>query len=185
MNGRHPATDNRHQENGLLALPSGCRVPDAESHSSLVPWGPPPPYRPPSAAERAALARVYDDVDAALAADSRACRACGKCCRFEPGGIVLFASAMELAYLVSESGRPSARSSSESSAPESWRCPYQDGDRCTARRGRTLGCRTYFCDDAARARGERIHAEALARIKAIAGPEAWWYGPARTCLEVT
>ena len=148
-----------------------------------APWGPPPPYRPPSAAERAAIAQVYAEVDAALASASFACRACGKCCRFQPGGIVLFASALELAYLVSESGWSSAPSSSEPSAPDSWRCPYQDGDRCAARRGRTLGCRTYFCDDAARVEGERIHAEALARIKAIAGPDGWWYGPARVYLD--
>lgn len=62
-------------------------------------WGAPPPHRPPSAEERAALAEIYRDVDAALAPLGDACRACGRCCRFETGGVVLFASALELACL--------------------------------------------------------------------------------------
>jgi Fe-S-cluster containining protein len=149
---------------------------------------------------------VYADVDAALADAANSCRACGKCCRFQPGGIVLFASALELAYLVFESGpapggmptpplrghvlcvgnsMPSEQRAGHAtqSYDAPWRCPYQAGDRCVARRGRTLGCRTYFCEDAARAEGERIHAGAFARVKAIAGPDGWWYGPARVYLD--
>ncbi|MGB2797972.1 MAG: hypothetical protein WBD44_12040, partial [Phycisphaerae bacterium] len=62
-----------------------------------------------------------------------------------------------------------------------WRCPYQEGDRCTARAGRTLGCRTYFCDPQARARGEEVHAESAGEIREIAAmrKSGWWYGPAR------
>jgi len=66
------------------------------------PWGPPPAYEPPSTEVRAAVTEVYARVDAALAPAASACRACGKCCRFEPGGIIPFASALELAYLVVE-----------------------------------------------------------------------------------
>ena len=66
------------------------------------PWSSPPAYQPPSDEVRAALAEVYRGVDAALAPAAAACRACGKCCQFEPGGIILFASAVELAYLVAE-----------------------------------------------------------------------------------
>ena len=65
-----------------------------------------------------------------------------------------------------------------------WRCPYQQGNRCGARRVRPLGCRTYFCQAEARAGGERIYAEALREIQRIAeGRGPWWYGPARLYLE--
>jgi len=175
------------------------------------PWGPPPAYEPPSAEVRAALAEVYARADAALAPAASACRACGKCCCFEPGGIVLFASAVELAYLVAET--PAVRAPSVSSgsrslageciappvhAPEltlgarmlrgragdSWRCPYQQGDLCAARGARLLGCRTYFCDAGARELGEGVYADALREIQRIAaGQGPWWYGPARAYFE--
>ncbi len=76
--------------------------------TGVAPWGPPPAYRRLTPAEAAALAAVYAEVDAALAGASRACRACGRCCRFEPGGIILFATALELAYLVGEEPVPFA-----------------------------------------------------------------------------
>lgn len=154
-------------------------------------WGAPPPHRPPSAEERAALAEIYRDVDAALAPLGDACRACGKCCRFERGGIVLFASALELAYLVAEAGRSPAAARVAGGAPEAaWRCPYQEKDPCTARSARLLGCRTYFCDAPAQARGEEVYREAHERIRQVSDrPSAaagasgrWWYGPARAYL---
>jgi Fe-S-cluster containining protein len=158
---------------------------------------------------RAALAEVYGRADAALAPAASACRACGKCCRFEPGGIVLFASAIELAYLVTETSAaraPTVRSGSRSLAGESstpparapeltlgarkqqvdtaWRCPYQQGALCAARGARLLGCRTYFCDAGARELGEGVYADALREIQRIAaGQGPWWYGPARAYFD--
>jgi Fe-S-cluster containining protein len=210
---------------------------NAEGVRVAGPWGPPPPFQPPSAGTREAMARLYEEVDASLApvaarrrqsgfgASATACRACGKCCRFKPGGIVLFASAAELAYLVAEMGgspsrvfdmpracppcggpplpghacdagadacprqqRPARRRAGCGHATRRiggpWRCPYQQGNRCGARRARLLGCRTYFCQAEARAEGERIYAGALREIRRIAeGRGPWWYGPARLYLE--
>jgi Fe-S-cluster containining protein len=148
------------------------------------PWGSPPAYEPPSAETRVALAEVYRRVDAALAPVAAAtCRACGKCCRFEPGGIILFASVLELAYLLAET--PVVRAPGViSGSRDSWRCPYQRENLCTARGARLLGCRTYFCDAEAREAGEGAYAEALREIQRIAeGQGPWWYGPARAYLE--
>ncbi|MBE3070735.1 MAG: hypothetical protein IMZ66_10920, partial [Planctomycetes bacterium] len=64
------------------------------------PWGTPPPYRPPTAAQAAALEAVYARLAEDLAAAGDSCRACGRCCRFKPDGIVLFASSLEMAHLV-------------------------------------------------------------------------------------
>jgi hypothetical protein len=77
-------------------------------------------------------------------------------------------------------GAPGANSGSR----DSWRCPCQEGNLCTARRARLLGCRTYFCDAGARAAGERVYADAMPEIQRIAGGQGpWWYGPARLYLE--
>jgi Fe-S-cluster containining protein len=168
----------------------GVRVPAG-------PWGAPPPYRPLSPAVRAALQAVYARVYSALGTQhglpcwvpvAAACRACGECCRFKPGGIILFASAVELAYLVAEAGArrltPAARTLAPSASDALWQCPYQQGDLCAARGARPLGCRTYFCDAAARGMGEGVYAEALRDLQQTAAHrEAWWYGPARAWFE--
>ena len=113
------------------------------------------------------------------------CRACGQCCRFKEGGIVLFASALEMANLVSTSGLPRAVAFvADGPVNCAWCCPYQEGARCTARGVRPLGCRTYFCDPDAGPQGRGLHADALDRVRCIARDHAypWWYGPARVCL---
>ena len=78
------------------------------------PWGRVPPYRPLGDRERAALESMYARVEDALAPAADACRACGRCCHFQPGGIVLFASAVELKYLWAEAGPAKACLSSPS-----------------------------------------------------------------------
>ena len=152
--------------------------------SAAIPWGAPPPYRAPAPEVLSALDQLYAQVDAALPEAVSTCRACGECCRFKEGGIVLFASALELACLVSSRDRVGRPEPSRQSSPSaSWRCPYQEGNRCTARRMRPLGCRTYFCDPAARVEGERLYAKTLAEMRQIAeGQGPWWYGPAGAYL---
>ena len=148
-------------------------------------WGPPPPYRPPTPDTRAALAGVYARLDAALASAGATCQACGRCCRFTEGGIVLFASALEMAGLVAAAGMPRAVTFvSGGPVNSAWRCPYQEGDLCTARAARPLGCRTHFCDTDAGQEGRALHADALDDIRRIARRHNYppWYGPARICL---
>ncbi len=148
-------------------------------------WGPPPPYQPPTPEQQAALAGVYARLDAALASAADTCRACGRCCRFTEGGIVLFASALEMAGLVAAAGLPRGVTFvSGGPVNSAWCCPYQEGDRCSARAARTLGCRTHFCDPDAGQEGRALHADALDEVRRIARRHdyPWWYGPARVCL---
>ena len=73
----------------------------------------------------------------------------GVCCRFEEAGHELFATALEADF--------AAERHPDAPAPEAeGRCPYHVRGRCTARAGRPLGCRTYFCDR----RTESVLAEA-------------------------
>ena len=114
------------------------------------------------------------------------CWACGRCCRFEPGGLVLFASALELACLVSGAGPPDpTRLVPGSTFEQPWTCPYQADDACGTRAGRTLGCRTHFCDPVAGAEGRALYDAALADIRAASETHAvpWWYGPAKVYLD--
>ena len=151
---------------------------------------------------------VYAEIDAALAEHAGACQACGQCCHFRPGGIILFATAMELAYLVGGGGMPAAAvpqacerqracdmptqrqpaaagklRHATQEVDAAWTCPYQQGGLCVARERRLLGCRTYSCDNEARGAGEEVCGGALERIRRI-GAEAGlgWYGPVRLCL---
>lgn len=123
----------------------------------------------PSPASRAAaferLEELYRELDALLAAVRPVCIARGVCCRFEEAGHELFATALEADYAAHH--HPSAP---EPEAPG--RCPYHVGGKCTARVGRPLGCRTYFCDvpfeGALQATHERLLAE-VRRIEAETG----------------
>jgi hypothetical protein len=156
-----------------------------------APWGPPPAGRPLSPEEQAALAAVYAEADAALADVVGACRACGRCCRFRPGGIVLFATALEMAYLAGEAGSlpdfpghaATGRDQATPWGDEAWTCPYQQGALCLARERRTLGCRTHFCEARAGAAGEAVHARAIGRLRCLAEEAGLgWYGPVAACL---
>ena len=177
----------------LPERPFGCFAQYTPVPFFLEPWGAPPALRPPHPDQLAAVYEVYARVDAALESASALCRACGECCRFGPDRPVLFASALELGVLVASAGPPPAERPVLPGGPDApWRCPYQvaktsgdstgrEGPGCTARAGRPLGCRTYFCDPDARARGEEVHAEAIGEIREIAArrKSGWWYGPAR------
>ncbi len=132
------------------------------------------------AGDDASLARAVDDarradgfLDAVGALLARAeaeladlqptCRACGNCCRFDEFGHRLYCSTGELALLTAR------RPPGPPGPPPNGRCPWQVGDRCAARDGRTLSCRAFFCDDAAAGRVvdvcERYHT-ALRRLHA-------------------
>jgi len=89
------------------------------------------------------LERAFDELESlyrALEAEirERECRACGRCCRFDQAGHRLFATRLEALYLVARCGAPPRPSTAG-------RCGYQVEDHCTAREGRVLGCRVYFC----------------------------------------
>jgi len=91
-----------------------------------------------------------------------------------------------MAYLVAEAGPPEAgRLAAGSVFERAWTCPYQSGDRCGARDGRTLGCRTHFCGADAGPQGRALYDAALAEIRAASDAHAvpWWYGPAKVYLD--
>lgn len=106
------------------------------------------------------LEAIYDELEQLLAAVRPVCIARGVCCRFEEADHVLYATGLEADYAAAK--KPIAP------APEAeGRCPYHVKGKCTAREGRPLGCRTYYCDPSMQDALEATHERLLGEIRAI------------------
>jgi len=106
------------------------------------------------------LAVLYAELDAEVEALSPRCEMSGLCCRFEEAEHELYATGLETDY--------AAEIHPQASEPEApGRCPYHVEGICTARRGRALGCRTYYCDVTTRDDLESLHETYLARVRAL------------------
>lgn len=116
----------------------------------------------PESRERAfeELAKLYREVDALVEKASPVCIMRGVCCRFEEAEHQLYATTLETDY--------AAHCHPEAPAPEApGRCAYHVAGKCTAREGRPLGCRTYFCDSRTQSVLEEGHEHFLRRIREI------------------
>jgi len=110
---------------------------------------------------RAAVAALYNEVDAEIAARSPVCVNRGACCKFGQFGHRLMVTPVELAYFLAAAGGPIV-------APDGAdACSYQRDGRCTARTGRPSGCRIFFCDPAAQDWQPSLSERTLARLKAL------------------
>ena len=112
------------------------------------------------AAAFARLEAVYAELESLLAAVRPVCIARGVCCHFEEADHVLFATALEADYAAAK--HPVAPPPAAGG-----RCPYHVKGRCTAREGRPLGCRTYFCDTRFSDALEATHERFLTEIRRI------------------
>ncbi|MEZ5978154.1 MAG: YkgJ family cysteine cluster protein [Planctomycetota bacterium] len=108
----------------------------------------------------ARLAELHRRVENAVANSRAVCLARGVCCRFEEAGHRLYATGLEADY--------AAHLAPDAPPPEAeGRCPYHVAGRCTAREGRPLGCRTYFCDAGPGEALEALHETFLAEVRKI------------------
>src|SRR5689334_13108943 len=121
---------------------------------------------------RRAVLQLYAEADRDVAAAGPVCVASGRCCRFKEYGHTLFVSSLEADVLLA-SAPPYDRLAS----PDF--CPFQNGNLCTAREPRPLGCRVYYCDPAYQETGGRLSEEYLRRLKRLADEHdvAWRYAP--------
>lgn len=120
------------------------------------------------------LRAIYAQLDAAVAERSPTCRISGRCCRFREYGHTLFLSAPEFDYLLAEAPPPCRP------LDDGETCPWQDAaGRCTAREGRPLGCRVYFCDPAYQDAAPGLSETFIARLKDLAVRRGlpWDYAP--------
>lgn len=86
----------------------------------------------------AELEKLYQKAEEELNALGASCRACGECCHFKKSGHELFATTLEVCYLVGRTGMPAGAVTDDV-------CPYLEEERCSARDHRTLACRVFFC----------------------------------------
>lgn len=114
----------------------------------------------------AGLLAIYQLVDqelvsacAAATSPALACLGGGGCCKFDHFDHRLYASSIEVAYLLG----PGPQAPPNPSHAAANRCPYQVGPRCSAYGRRVLGCRTFFCRDRSGA-GQKIHERNLKAI---------------------
>lgn len=107
------------------------------------------------------LENIYTWVDRVIKTSRARCRACGACCDFKKFDHVLYATSLEAAYL--ETRHPEAASFTFTSEA----CPFTVNGRCTARAGRLLACRTFFCDKSAREEMQDLYEQAYTRIRNI------------------
>ncbi len=94
---------------------------------------------------RAAMERLYVELDAEIAARQPVCLNRGLCCDFERYGHRLYVTTVELAYFVASADwRPQA-------GDPTGNCPYHQAGGCVARSVRPAGCRIFHCDPDAHA----------------------------------
>ena len=108
------------------------------------------------------LQSLYEELAREVARLGPVCAASGRCCRFREYGHVLFLTALEREYLLENAPAP-ARELDDGAT-----CPWQDANRlCTAREGRPLSCRVYYCDPSYQAAGEELGEAFLGKLKQL------------------
>lgn len=122
---------------------------------------------------RLAVLELYRDADREVAAAGPRCVASGRCCRFKEFGHTLFISNLEAEVLLAAAPPYDP----EAVTPDF--CPFQQGNLCTAREPRPLGCRVYYCDPNYQHTASVITEDYLARLKRLAEAHAaaWLYAP--------
>ncbi len=152
------------------------------------------PADAPELAERWADAAFLPEVDRelraiheAMAEATRArgprCDASGRCCRFGEWGHLLYATGLETAWCLRDSGRvPTRQDVLDAAARDD--CPFLEAGRCGAHDSRPVGCRAYFCDPVAAGWQEELSERMLARLRALheAHDIPYRYGEWRTML---
>ncbi len=120
--------------------------------------GPIPVNGTPSPA-LAGLRALYAELAEELAQLRPKCELSGRCCNFKTSGMTLFSTDLELAHLAATTplladGDPEL-------------CPWWKEGLCTARDGRPLGCRVYFCDTTKAVELDELSARFHARLKQL------------------
>lgn len=128
---------------------------------------------------RRVVLEMYREVDAEVAAAGPVCVASGRCCRFKEYGHTLFLSALEAEVLLAE-----APPYDPATVTPDF-CPFQQGNLCTARGPRPLGCRVYYCDPGYQETAQLISEKYLGRLKRLAEQTGagWRYAPLHVFLK--
>ena len=97
----------------------------------------------------AALDELYGRLGREIERRGPTCWLSGKCCKFDSYGHRLYATGLEIAWLLRQLDAPGLARLQGADLPGLDGCPFQQGGLCTAHALRPLGCRVYFCDPTA------------------------------------
>jgi Fe-S-cluster containining protein len=127
---------------------------------------------------RKQVLEIYQEADRDVAAAGPICVASGRCCRFKEYGHVLFVSSLEANVLLADAPPYAGRVTADY-------CPFQNGNLCTARDPRPLGCRVYFCDPSYQETAAQITEKYLRKLKHLAQTSGleWHYAPLYVFLQ--
>ena len=98
---------------------------------------------------REQVKELYARLEQELGARDEWCRMRGVCCDFHAADHRLYATGVEVRYLVGARAVP---------ASDGVLCPFWRDGICEARDHRPLGCRTYFCHPDGERRGQELYA---------------------------
>ena len=137
----------------------------------------------------AAIRALYRRLDAEVARRGPTCWASGKCCRFDEYGHRLFATGLEIAWVLRQAeSRKSITKSREAASVDGDRalpllvlkpgggglrpavhglCPFQINRLCSVRAFRPLGCRVFFCQKGTESWQQQLHECFLADLRAM------------------
>ena len=118
------------------------------------------------------IAEVYNKLDIELAKIDPGCDTCGTCCHFDTFDHELYASTVEVNYILENVEVASVD-------PEQRTCPFLIEKKCTIREHRTLGCRVFFCNPDYKDTSHEIYNKYYKMIKdiAIKNQIEWRYAP--------
>jgi len=109
----------------------------------------------------AVMAEFLAEADRRIAEHHPTCRNRGHCCRFGEFGHRLYVTALEVVYYLAMAGHNGGAVVIDDA------CPHCRGGRCTARDGRPLGCRIFYCDPAASEFQAPLTEEMLRRLRQL------------------
>ena len=95
-----------------------------------------------------AIETIHEDLAQSVRQFKPLCLASGECCKFDAFEHRLYATGLEAARCVLLA--PAIALEDLHRATNDGTCPWQEGRLCTAREGRPVGCRVFFCDPRAK-----------------------------------
>jgi Fe-S-cluster containining protein len=114
---------------------------------------------------RAAVRRLYADLQERIDQRRPVCVMSGRCCRFDEFGHRLYVTTAELATFVAEL----AQAPSGERQPKANGCAFQRGKVCTVHALRPMGCRVFFCDSTSTEWQREVYEEFHNRLKELHG----------------
>ena len=124
------------------------------------------------------LISIYNELDLELSKINPGCDSCGDCCHFDEFDHELYASTIEVDYILKNVDVPPFD-------PDQSACPFLIEKKCTIREHRTLGCRVFFCNPDYKETSYEIYDKYYKKIKDLAKEDQteWNYAPMMKLLD--